>query len=110
MKFSETRSIRFSPVTHSSPSMSEIKRGILAHNKLTGAWEPIAKSTYSINVCRYDMFMFADQIPSYNDGYADKYADLVKAKNILKEDRYDYDNVGQAIGLIKRFLKNHGKS
>jgi hypothetical protein len=113
MTKSQTRTMSFYPVTKHNPTTGEIKAGIYAMNKRTGHLEKIPTHWYSYNVTEshYSMYTASRAIPTFS-AYDEKYNDLVEAREILKADRYgnDYENIGKAIGLIKRFLENHGKA
>ena len=70
-----------------------------------------------IGAIRVDPKIYSFYAPAYVfpkvvvSQYAEKYDDLVRAKEVLKQDRYGYDNdtIGKAIGLIKRFLEKNAK-
>jgi hypothetical protein len=108
----ETKIISFHQVTSSYPTRSEIAAGVYALNKTSGDLVKVPRNVSFIDPAVYSMYAPASAFPSViSNPYAEKYADLVKAKEVLKNDRYGYDcdNIGKAIGLIKRFLDQHGK-
>ena len=108
----ETKTISFHQVTENYPTRSEIRAGVYALNKLSGDLVKIARDYYHVCPRTYSMYAPVSAFPSaVSNPYDEKYADLVKAKEVLKNDRYgsDYDNIGKAIGLIKRFLDKYGK-
>ncbi len=113
MTKSQTRMMSFYPVTRLNPTTGEIKAGIYAMNKHTGHLEKIPTSwcSYNVTESHYSMYTAANGIPTFS-AYDEKYNDLVEAKEILKADRFgnDYESVGKAIGLIKRFLETHAKT
>jgi hypothetical protein len=106
----QTNTISFHQVTCSFPSPKEIKEGVYALDKMSGNWVKIPRYTSNISPSMYSMYAPASAFPNASK-YDDKYSDLVKAKDILKSDRYGYnpDNIGKAIGLIKRFLEKNAK-
>jgi hypothetical protein len=109
----QTKTVTFRQVNYVQPTRHEIKSGIYALNKVSGDWVKIPRDNIcAVNPNDYSLYVPASSFPQYNGGYADKYADLVKARDILKNDRYGYNSditIGKAIGLIKRFLDKHGK-
>ena len=108
----ETKVISFHKVTSSYPTCSEIAAGVYALSKKSGDLVKIPRHVNSVPADLYSMYAPASAFPlAISNPYAEKYADLVKAKEMLKNDRYGYDcdNIGKAIGLIKRFLNQHGK-
>jgi hypothetical protein len=110
----QTLTISFHEVTSSFPTATEIQAGIYALNKMTGDLVkiPLHSRTYDVTPVKYSLYAPASALPDSNASkYDEKYKDLVKAKEVLKADRYGYDNdsIGKAIGLIKRFLDTHGK-
>ena len=116
MAQTETKVISFHKVTSSYPTRyptrSEIAAGVYALNKISGDLVKIPRKANFVSADLYSMYAPASAFPSaISNPYAEKYADLVKAKEVLKNDRYGYDrdNIGKAIGLIKRFLNQHGK-
>lgn len=109
----ETKTISFHQVTSSYPTRYEIKAGVYALNKISGDWVKIPRDSPSINSQIYSVYAPVSAFPSVvSSPYGEKYADLVAAKDLLKNDRYgynSYDTVGKAIGLIKRFLEKNAK-
>ncbi len=108
----ETKTISFHQVTSSYPARYEIKAGVYALNKISGDWVKIPRDAGYINSQLYSVYAPVSAFPSVvSSPYGEKYADLVEAKDILKNDRYGYDsyNTGKAIGLIKRFLEKNAK-
>jgi hypothetical protein len=110
----ETKTISFHQVTSSYPSRHEIIEGVYAQSKTSGDWVMIPRNASYVNPQVYCVYAPVRAFPSVaSNPYGEKYADLVKAKDMLKEDRYGYDSyetVGKAIGLIKRFLETHAKT
>jgi len=107
-----TSTISFHEVTDQYPTQTEIKAGVYALNKMSGDLVKIPRDTYRLYSSQYSLYAPASAFPNpVVSKYGAKYADLVEAKDILKNDRYGYDhyNVGKAIGLIKRFLDNNAK-
>ena len=104
----QTKTITFHKVTFSNPTLAEIRSGVYAMNKLTGNLHRIGQNHCRISAQDYSLYALATSFPSASK-YDEKYNDLVKAKDILKADRWDAEGVGQAIGLIKRFLDKHAK-
>lgn len=103
--------VQFKEVTHNSPTEGEIRRGVYAMRKMSGDLIKIPRCfTGGLSASAYSCYAMADAFPS-SSKYAPKYDDLVRAKEVLKEGRYDCDPdvMGKAIGLIKRFLDKHGK-
>lgn len=92
------------------PLRSDIKKGIFARNKMSGDWVKIPTSYYEVSSSTYDTWSHTTDFPNFSK-YPEKYNDLVAAKEILKNDRYgtDYNSIGKAIYLIKRFLETHAK-
>jgi len=79
---------------------------------MSGDWVKIPRDSVYINPCLYSVYAPVSAFPSVvSSPYGEKYADLVEAKDILKNDRYGIDpyNIGKAIGLIKRFLEKNAK-
>jgi hypothetical protein len=108
----QTKTISFHQVTGGYPTLNELKVGVYALNKISGDWVRIPRNTFSISSATYSFYAPASAFPGVaSNPYAEKYADLVKAKEVLKNDRYGYnsESIGKAIGLIKRFLDKHGK-
>lgn len=108
-----TSTISFHEVTDHYPTQSEIKAGIYALNKTSGDLIKIPRNTCRVYKSNYSLYAPASAFPNaVVSKYDAKYDDLVMAKDILKKDRYsdDYDTVGKAIGLIKRFLENNAKA
>ena len=107
----QTKTISFHEVTGDYPTRVEINAGVYALNKMSGDWVKIPRDTYNLSSCHYSVYAPASAFPAVSNPYGEKYADLVKAKDILKNDRYGYnhDNIGKAIGLIKRFLEKNAK-
>ena len=108
---SKTSYVQFKEVTLNSPSEGEIRRGVYAMSKMSGDLVKIPRcSCARLSPSTYSCYAMADAFPS-SSKYAPTYDDLVQAKAVLKEGRYDYDPdvMGKAIGLIKRFLDTHGK-
>lgn len=108
----ETKTISFHQVTSSYPNRYEIKEGVYALNKISGDWVKIPRDSSYINPDVYSVYAPVSAFPNVvSSPYGEKYADLVKAKDILKNDRYGYNSydVGKAIGLIKRFLEKNAK-
>lgn len=108
----ETKTISFHEVTVKYPTAAEIRAGVYALHKVSGDLVKIPRDTIFFHRDSYSVYAPASAFPGVvNNPYAEKYADLVAAKDILKRDRYgsDYDTIGKAIGLIKRFLDKHGK-
>ena len=104
----QTRTIAFREVTSVYPTPHEVKQGVYALHKVTGNYIKIDPNKYSISSREYSFYALATSFPSASK-YDEKYNDLVKAKDILKADRWDAEGVGQAIGLIKRFLDKTAK-
>lgn len=107
-----TTTISFHEVTNQYPTRGEIKAGIYALNKMSGNLIKIPRDTYAIHNGNYSLYAPASAFPNaVVSKYDEKYNDLVKAKDILKTDRYGYDtdSIGQAIGLIKQFLDKNAK-
>lgn len=107
-----TSTISFHEVTDQYPTQSEIKAGVYALNKMSGDLVKIPRNTYRVYSAQYSLYAPASAFPnSFVSKYDSKYDDLVKAKDILKSDRYGYEsyNIGKAIGLIKRFLEKNAK-
>lgn len=107
-----TSTICFHEVTDQYPTQSEIKAGVYALNRMSGDLVKIPRDTYRLYSAQYSLYAPASAFPNpVVSKYGAKYADLVEAKEVLKRDRYGYDNynVGKAIGLIKRFLDNNAK-
>lgn len=110
----QTLTISFHEVTDSYPTAAKIQAGVFALNKVSGDLVriPVHFRTYDVTPARYSLYAPASAFPDNNASkYDEKYKNLVKAKEVLKADRYGYDNdsIGKAIGLIKRFLNTHGK-
>ncbi|NBT04339.1 MAG: hypothetical protein EBT00_14165 [Proteobacteria bacterium] len=108
----ETKTISFHQVTSSYPTRYEIKAGVYALSKMSGDWVKIPRDSVYINPSLYSVYAPVSAFPSVvSSPYGEKYADLVKAKDILKNDRYGYNSydIGKAIGLIKRFLEKNAK-
>ena len=107
----QTKTISFREVTGNYPTRVEINAGVYALNKMSGDWVKIPRNTYNLSSCLYSIYAPASAFPAVSNPYGEKYADLVKAKEILKADRYGYDNdtIGRAIGLIKRFIEKNAK-
>jgi hypothetical protein len=110
----ETKTISFHQVTSSYPTRYEIAAGVYAQSKMSGDWVRIPRDCTSVSPLIYSVYAPVSAFPSVvSNPYGERYADLVKAKDLLKEDRYGYDSyetVGKAIGLIKRFLETHAKT
>jgi hypothetical protein len=110
----ETKTISFHQVTSSYPARSEIAAGVYALSKMSGDWVRIPRDCTSVSPCLYCVYAPVSAFPAAaSSPYGERYADLVKAKDILKADRYGYDSyetAGKAIGLIKRFLETHAKT
>jgi hypothetical protein len=104
----QTKTITFHEVTFSYPTADEIRSGVYALHKLTGNLVKIGQNHYRISAQDYSLYALAASFPPASK-YDEKYNDLVKAKEILKADRWDAEGVGQAIGLIKRFLDKNAK-
>jgi hypothetical protein len=107
-----TSTISFHEVTSQYPTRSELKAGIYALCKLSGNLVKIPRDTYAIYNGNYSLYAPASAFPNaVVSKYDEKYNDLVKARDILKTDRYGYDadNIGAAIGLIKQFLDKNAK-
>lgn len=107
-----TSTISFHEVTNCYPTVSEIKAGVYALNKMSGDLIKISRNAYPLNRSLYSLYAPVSAFPNeVAPKYDEKYNDLVKAKDILKADRYcnDYDTYGKAIGLIKRFLEKNAK-
>jgi hypothetical protein len=109
----QTKTISFHEVTDEYPTLREIRNGVYALNKMSGDLVKIPKDSI-MSVCRrtYSMYAPASAFPSATPNpYAQKYDDLVRAKDVLKNNRWSGDGyeIGRAIGLIKRFLETHGK-
>jgi len=110
----QTATISFHEVTSSYPTQSEINAGIYALNKMGGDLVKIPRNsrTYNVTPSSYSFYAPAAAFPNaVFSKYDEKYTDLVKAREILKNDRYGYDNntIGTAIGLIKQFLESTNK-
>jgi hypothetical protein len=111
----QTATISFHQVSDSYPTQSEINAGIYALNKMSGDLVKIPRDskTYHVTSSKYSFYAPASAFPNaVTSKYDEKYNDLVKAKEILKNDRYGYDadrTIGAAIGLIKRFLESTSK-
>ena len=108
----QTKTISFHEVNSKYPTQSEIKVGVYALNKLSGDWVRIPRDCFSVPTSIYSVYAPVSAFPgSASNPYGEKYNDLVKAKDILKADRYGYDNdtIGRALGLIKRFLDKNAK-
>jgi hypothetical protein len=112
----ETKTISFHQVTNSYPTRSEIVAGVYALNKVSGDLVKIPPDVTHVSTHFYSVYAPVSAFPSViSNPYAEKYADLVKAKETLKtlknDSYYGYycDSIGKAIGLIKRFLDQHGK-
>jgi hypothetical protein len=108
----ETKTISFHQVTSSYPARYEIKAGVYALNKMSGDWIKIPRDSSYIDPRVYSVYAAVYAFPgAISSPYDEKYADLVKAKDILKNDRYGYNSydIGKAIGLIKRFLEKNAK-
>jgi hypothetical protein len=108
----ETKTISFHQVTSSYPTRYEIREGVYALSKMSGDWIKIPRDAVCVARQLYSAYAPASAFPSVvSSPYGEKYADLVKAKDILKNDRYGYNSydIGKAIGLIKRFLEKNAK-
>ena len=105
---SQTKTITFHRVTFSYPTAAEIRSGVYALHKLTGNLVKIGRNHCRISAQDYSLYALATSFPSASK-YDEKYDDLVKAKDILVADRWDAEGVGQAIGLIKRFLDKNAR-
>jgi hypothetical protein len=108
----ETKTISFHQVTSYCPARYEIKAGVYALNKISGDWVKIPRDSSYINPDVYSVYAPVSAFPNVvSNPYGEKYADLVKAKDVLKNDRYGYNSydIGKAIGLIKRFLEKNAK-
>jgi hypothetical protein len=109
----QTSTISFHEVTGCYPTLTEIKAGVYAMHKMSG---DLVKIPCGQGI-RIDPKIYSFYAPAYVFPrvvvfqYAEKYSDLVKAKEVLKQDRYGYnsDTIGKAIGLIKRFLEKNAK-
>ena len=109
----QTSLVSFHEVTGYYPTLSEIKAGVYAMHKMSG---DLVKIPCGQGI-RIDPKIYSFYAPAYVfpkvvvSRYAEKYDDLVSAKEILKQDRYctDFDTIGKAIGLIKRFLEKNAK-
>ena len=107
-----TSTISFHEVTNHYPTLSEIKAGIYALNKMSGDLVKIPRNTYHVHSSQYSLYAPASAFPNaVVSKYGAAYNDLVMAKDVLKNDRYgdDIDTIGKAIGLIKRFLDKNAK-
>ena len=109
-----TSTISFHEVTAQYPTRSEIKAGVYALNKMSGDFVKIPRNTYVVHPNDYSLYAPASTFPNtVVSKYNEKYNDLVKAKEVLKSDRYGYtysnENVGKAIFYIKRFLEKNAK-
>ena len=109
----QTSTISFHEVTGYYPTLSEIKAGVYAMHKMSGDLVKIpCGQGIRIDPKIYSFYAPAHVFPQVVvSQYAEKYDDLVRAKEILKQDRYGYDNdtIGKAISLIKRFLEKNAK-
>jgi hypothetical protein len=108
-----TSTISFHEVTGYYPTLSEIKAGVYAMHKMSGDIVKIPRGQgIRIDPKIYSFYAPAHVFPQvFVSQYAEKYDDLVRAKEVLKQDRYcnDFDTIGKAIGLIKRFLEKNAK-
>jgi hypothetical protein len=107
-----TSTISFHEVTSQYPTRSEIKAGIYALNKMSGDLVKIPRDTYAIYNGNYSLYAPASAFPNaVVSKYDEKYADLVKAKEIINQNKWsgDGDELGKAIYLIKRFLDKNAK-
>lgn len=106
----QTKTISFHQVTPFYPTQSEIKSGIYAMNRMSGDLVRIPRSSTFVDPCAYSLYAPASAFPASSvSKYDEKYADLVKAKDLLKDtDRYNdaSENIGRAIFYIKRFLNS----
>lgn len=107
----QTATISFHQVTLSYPTRNEIKAGVYALRKTSGDLVRIPRDASFVDPGLYTLYAPVSAFPVNSSKYDEKYADLVKAKDILKADRYcyDYDTIGKAICLIKRFLDKNAK-
>lgn len=110
MRHIESKTISFYQTDRTYPTRDTIREGIYALNRVTGHWQKIHPGVDRIDHNVYSFYALASSFPATSK-YDEKYADLVEAKEILKRDRYayDYDSIGKAIGLIKRFLDKNAK-
>jgi hypothetical protein len=82
----QTSTISFHQVNGTYPTRSEIKAGVYALSKMTGDWVKISTCATSVAPSCYSMYAPASAFPN-SPKYDEKYADLVKAKDVLKADR-----------------------
>lgn len=110
MAFSHVSHIPFGKVTHIYPTRKEIRDGVYALNKMSGDLVKIPRDYVNLNCNTYSLYAPVAAFPVASK-YDEKYNDLVRAKDILKADRggNDYETIGKAIGLIKRFLGSTNK-
>ena len=108
----QTKTISFHEVNSKYPTQSEIKVGVYALNKLSGDWVRIPRDCFSVPTSIYSVYAPVSAFPgSASNPYGEKYNDLVKAKEIINENKWSGsgDELGKAIYLIKRFLDKNAK-
>jgi len=108
----QTKTISFHEVNSQYPTQSEIKVGVYALNKLSGDWVRIPRDCFSVPTSIYSVYAPVSAFPgSASNPYGEKYNDLVKAREIINENKWsgDGDELGKAIYLIKRFLDKNAK-
>jgi hypothetical protein len=108
-----TSTISFHEVTSQYPTRSELKAGIYALCKLSGNLVKIPRDTYAIYNGNYSLYAPASAFPNaVVSKYDEKYNDLVKAKEIISQNKWSGDGgeLGKAIYLIKQFLDKNAKS
>jgi hypothetical protein len=102
----ETKTISFHQVTPYYPTKSEIGAGVYALNKMSGDLVKIPRDYAFVDPKSYSMYAPVSAFPSVvSNPYNEKYADLVRAKDILKNDRYGYNSYDIG-GSLKRTQKS----
>lgn len=106
-----TKQITFYPVTAILPNRKEIRMGIYAQNRMSGDWIRIPTTTDKVDSRLYSSYAPVDCFPSTKT-YDPKFADLMRAKDILKDNKWTGDGyeIGKAIYLIKKYIESQSNS